>query len=61
MHKISISEKNIYLDGKLLKGVQEYKLKNSPNAKLAELDIKMAVEVKDLAYFGYERKDGMNW
>lgn len=46
MHKVNVSGRQIFLDGKMLKGVQEYQLKNSANEKLAELNLKMVVSIE---------------
>lgn len=44
MHELTLINERIYLDGKTLKGVSKYHIKNSANGK-AELRVNMVVKV----------------
>lgn len=47
MHEVKISGRQIFLDGKMLKGVQECQLTSYANEKLAELTLKMKVVISE--------------
>ncbi|MDK7187963.1 hypothetical protein [Facklamia hominis] len=44
MHELTLINGHIYLDGKVLKGVNKYHIKNSANGK-AELRVNMVVKL----------------
>lgn len=49
MNEIEVTDKGIILDGKLLKGVVSYELKNSANQQ-AELKVVLKVEIKQITH-----------